>query len=74
MCQILNIIVDLIKQIVEEAGGAVSRMDGGKFTVFDRSLLVSNGVLHAKVCFSVTCMKYLILFQKRNLCLSCTIT
>ncbi|PWA89127.1 myo-inositol monophosphatase like 1 [Artemisia annua] len=35
--------------IVEEAGGAVSRMDGGKFTVFDRSLLVSNGVLHAKL-------------------------
>lgn len=26
-------------------------MDGGKFTVFDRSLLVSNGVLHSKVCF-----------------------
>ena len=24
-------------------------MDGGKFCVFDRSVLVSNGVLHAKV-------------------------
>ncbi|KAJ9564902.1 hypothetical protein OSB04_000868 [Centaurea solstitialis] len=35
--------------IVEEAGGTVSRMDGGKFTVFDRSLLVSNGILHAKL-------------------------
>ncbi|KAI7751438.1 hypothetical protein M8C21_022921 [Ambrosia artemisiifolia] len=35
--------------IVEEAGGAVSCMDGGKFTVFDRSLLVSNGVLHSKL-------------------------
>lgn len=35
--------------IVEEAGGTVSCMDGGKFTVFDRSLLVSNGVLHAKL-------------------------
>nr|XP_043606047.1 phosphatase IMPL1, chloroplastic [Erigeron canadensis] len=35
--------------IVEEAGGAVSRMDGGNFTVFDRSLLVSNGVLHSKL-------------------------
>jgi hypothetical protein len=36
-------------QIVEEAGGAVTRMDGGKFCVFDRSILVSNGVLHEKV-------------------------
>ncbi|XP_044496837.1 phosphatase IMPL1, chloroplastic-like isoform X1 [Mangifera indica] len=35
--------------IVEEAGGAVTRMDGGKFCVFDRSVLVSNGVLHARV-------------------------
>ncbi|CDP11230.1 unnamed protein product [Coffea canephora] len=35
--------------IVEEAGGAVSCMDGGKFSVFDRSVLVSNGVLHAKL-------------------------
>ncbi|KAK4491515.1 hypothetical protein RD792_002265 [Penstemon davidsonii] len=35
--------------IVEEAGGTVSCMDGGKFSVFDRSLLVSNGVLHAKL-------------------------
>ncbi|AAD21685.1 Contains similarity to gi/1653332 extragenic suppressor (SuhB) from Synechocystis sp. gb/D90912 and is a member of the Inositol monophophatase family PF/00459. EST gb/AA597395 comes from this gene [Arabidopsis thaliana] len=36
-------------QIVEEAGGAVTRMDGGKFSVFDRSVLVSNGVLHPKL-------------------------
>ncbi|XVF40048.1 hypothetical protein PTKIN_Ptkin01aG0081200 [Pterospermum kingtungense] len=35
--------------IVEEAGGAVTRMDGGKFCVFDRSVLVSNGALHAKL-------------------------
>ncbi|GMN60242.1 hypothetical protein TIFTF001_029335 [Ficus carica] len=35
--------------IVEEAGGSVSRMDGGKFCVFDRSVLVSNGALHAKL-------------------------
>ncbi|KAL7089672.1 hypothetical protein ACP275_13G198500 [Erythranthe tilingii] len=35
--------------IVEEAGGTVSCMDGGKFCVFDRSVLVSNGVLHAKL-------------------------
>lgn len=36
-------------QIVEEAGGAVTCMDGGKFSVFDRSVLVSNGLLHDKV-------------------------
>ncbi|PIN14625.1 Inositol monophosphatase [Handroanthus impetiginosus] len=35
--------------IVEEAGGTVSCMDGGKFCVFDRSVLVSNGVIHAKL-------------------------
>ncbi|XP_047307940.1 phosphatase IMPL1, chloroplastic [Impatiens glandulifera] len=35
--------------IVEEAGGRVSCMDGGKFSVFDRSVLVSNGILHDKI-------------------------
>lgn len=35
--------------IVEEAGGTVSCMDGGKFSVFDRSVLVSNGALHSKL-------------------------
>ena len=40
------------EQIVEEAGGVVTCMDGGKFCVFDRSVLVSNGVLHAKVSLS----------------------
>lgn len=35
--------------MVEEAGGAVTRMDGGKFCVFDRSVLVSNRSLHPKV-------------------------
>ncbi|XP_052191162.1 phosphatase IMPL1, chloroplastic [Diospyros lotus] len=35
--------------IVEEAGGAVTCMDGGKYCVFDRSVLVSNNVLHAKL-------------------------
>ncbi|KAG6398157.1 hypothetical protein SASPL_139612 [Salvia splendens] len=35
--------------IVEEAGGTVSCMDGEKFSVFDRSVLVSNGVLHSKL-------------------------
>ncbi|CAN1150952.1 Phosphatase IMPL1, chloroplastic [Linum perenne] len=35
--------------MVEEAGGTVTRMDGGKFCVFDRSVLVSNGVLHSKL-------------------------
>uniref|UniRef100_A0A7N2MVV3 ABC transporter domain-containing protein n=1 Tax=Quercus lobata TaxID=97700 RepID=A0A7N2MVV3_QUELO len=37
-----------IWEIVEEAGGTVTRMDGGKFCVFDRSILVSNGALHEK--------------------------
>ncbi|KAI8524723.1 hypothetical protein RHMOL_Rhmol13G0170800 [Rhododendron molle] len=35
--------------IVEEAGGVVSCMDGEIFCVFDRSVLVSNGVLHAQL-------------------------
>lgn len=35
--------------MVEEAGGMVTRMDGEKFTIFDRSVLVSNGVVHEKV-------------------------
>ncbi|KAI4306378.1 hypothetical protein L6164_029660 [Bauhinia variegata] len=35
--------------MVEEAGGTVTRMDGGKFCVFDRSVLVSNGSVHAKL-------------------------
>ncbi|KAG1331895.1 phosphatase IMPL1, chloroplastic [Cocos nucifera] len=35
--------------IVEEAGGVVTRMDGEKFTVFDRSVLVSNGLVHDKL-------------------------
>ncbi|XP_060192134.1 phosphatase IMPL1, chloroplastic-like isoform X1 [Lycium barbarum] len=35
--------------IVEEAGGTVSCMDGGRFSVFDRSVLVSNGLLPAKL-------------------------
>lgn len=39
----------ILEQIVEEAGGVVTRMDGGKFTVFDRSVLVSNGAIHEKV-------------------------
>lgn len=41
------------KQIVEEAGGVVSRMDGENFCVFDRSVLVSNGVLHAQVSLNL---------------------
>ena len=42
-------LISLFLQIVEEAGGAVSRMDGGKFCVYDRSVIVSNGLLHSKV-------------------------
>jgi hypothetical protein len=29
----------------------VSRMDGGEYTVFDRSVLVSNGAVHEQVSF-----------------------
>lgn len=46
-------------QIVEEAGGAVTCMDGGKFCVYDRSVLVSNGLLHSKVssvAFFIECL------------------
>ncbi|TYI27111.1 hypothetical protein ES332_A05G156500v1 [Gossypium tomentosum] len=35
--------------IIEEAGGVVTRMDGGKLCVFDKSVLVSNGAIHAKL-------------------------
>ncbi|GBG62387.1 hypothetical protein CBR_g30341 [Chara braunii] len=35
--------------IVEEAGGTVTRMDGGDFTVFDRSVLVSNTKIHSQL-------------------------
>ncbi|KAG9458718.1 hypothetical protein H6P81_003226 [Aristolochia fimbriata] len=35
--------------IVEEAGGTVTCMDGEKFCVFDRSVLVSNGRLHEQL-------------------------
>jgi myo-inositol-1(or 4)-monophosphatase len=31
---------------VEEAGGTVTTMDGRAFSVFDRSVLVSNSYLH----------------------------
>lgn len=32
--------------VVEEAGGTVTTMDGRAFSVFDRSVLVSNGFVH----------------------------
>ncbi|CAO2826899.1 unnamed protein product [Amaranthus hypochondriacus] len=35
--------------IVEEAGGAVTRMDGGNFCVYDRSVIVSNGLIHSQL-------------------------
>lgn len=35
--------------MVEEAGGKVTRMDGGPFSVFDRSVIVSNGAIHDKL-------------------------
>lgn len=52
-CSIINTVCYCnSEQIVEEAGGVVTCMDGGKFCVFDRSVLVSNGVLHDKVSLS----------------------
>lgn len=47
---VLIYLCPLLRQIVEEAGGVVTRMDGGEFTVFDRSVLVSNGLVHGQVC------------------------
>ncbi|CAI0425292.1 unnamed protein product [Linum tenue] len=38
-----------VSRMVEVAGGTVTCMDGNKFCVFDRSVLVSNGVLHSKL-------------------------
>ena len=51
---LLNLFHSSLLQIVEEAGGMVTRMDGGKFCVFDRSILVSNGVLHEKVSYAAS--------------------
>lgn len=60
----INVSPSFVKQMVEEAGGTVTRMDGGKFCVFDRSVLVSNGVMHAKVktCCLLLLTKMIILF------------
>ncbi|KAL4442054.1 hypothetical protein ABPG77_011315 [Micractinium sp. CCAP 211/92] len=35
--------------VVEEAGGSVTTLDGRAFSVFDRSVLVSNGYLHEAI-------------------------
>ncbi|ONI11514.1 hypothetical protein PRUPE_4G110600 [Prunus persica] len=48
-CNGQKIHVSQTDEIVEEAGGQVTRMDGGNFCVFDRSVLVSNGVLHGNL-------------------------
>jgi len=32
--------------ILKEAGGRFSRVDGSKFSIFDKDLLASNGKLH----------------------------
>lgn len=51
-------ILEFDLQIVEEAGGTVSRMDGEGFCVFDRSVLVSNNVIHSKVHLHPSIQKY----------------
>lgn len=35
--------------IVEEAGGTVTTMRGTAYSVFERSVLVSNGSIHEKI-------------------------
>lgn len=49
MCPFCWYLLCAVRQIVEEAGGAVTRMDGEAFSVFDRSVIVSNGHLHSQV-------------------------
>lgn len=48
-CNGQQIHVSSTNEIVEEAGGMVTCMDGSDFCVFDRSILVSNGTLHEKL-------------------------
>jgi len=35
--------------IVRESGGIVSKLDGGKFTPYDRNIVASNGLLHKQM-------------------------
>ena len=35
--------------LVEEAGGAITHFDGGKFTLDSREVLATNGLIHAKM-------------------------
>lgn len=35
--------------LVEEAGGKITRMDGGNYSVYDNNILVTNGKLHESV-------------------------
>ncbi|CAI5460016.1 unnamed protein product [Closterium sp. Yama58-4] len=39
--------------IAEEAGARVTRMDGGDFSVFDRSVLITNGPLHDQMLATI---------------------
>jgi myo-inositol-1(or 4)-monophosphatase len=32
--------------IVSEAGGKISKMDGFEYSIYDKEILVSNGLLH----------------------------
>jgi myo-inositol-1(or 4)-monophosphatase len=31
---------------VSEAGGKISKMDGSEYSIYDKEILVSNGLLH----------------------------
>ena len=35
--------------LVQEAGGRVTRIDGGKYSIFDKSILASNGRIHKQM-------------------------
>ena len=35
--------------IVKEAGGKVSRIDGGEYSIFDKDILASNGYIHSSM-------------------------
>lgn len=65
--ELVNFFSSLLRQIVEEAGGSVTRMDGGGFCVFDRSVVVSNGLLHAKVCLFFSYFPWSSTMHCRNL-------
>ena len=35
--------------LVEEAGGTISRMDGDKYSIYDKQVIASNGQIHKEM-------------------------